>query len=90
MSDAAEIAGDRRGTPDRPPATTAAPAARSEILLEVTGLQKHFPVRSGVLLSRQVGAVQAVDGLDFDVSGGARPSAWSGSPAAARPPPAGC
>ncbi|HKS53000.1 MAG TPA: dipeptide ABC transporter ATP-binding protein [Pseudonocardiaceae bacterium] len=35
-------------------------------LLRVSGLRKHFPVRRG-LLRRRVGAVQAVDGLDFDV-----------------------
>ena len=38
-------------------------------LLAVTGLEKHFPIREG-LLQRQVGAVQAVDGLDFDVQPG--------------------
>jgi len=32
----------------------------------VSGLEKHFPVRRG-LLQRQVGAVRAVDGLDFEV-----------------------
>jgi oligopeptide/dipeptide ABC transporter ATP-binding protein len=37
-----------------------------EELLSVTGLQKHFPIRRG-LLQRKVGAVQAVDGLDFSV-----------------------
>ena len=46
-------------------ATEATPAER-EALLRVSGLQKHFPVRRG-LLQRQVGAVQAVDGLDFEV-----------------------
>jgi oligopeptide/dipeptide ABC transporter ATP-binding protein len=35
-------------------------------LLRVAGLTKHFPIRRG-LLQRQVGAVQAVDGLTFDV-----------------------
>jgi oligopeptide/dipeptide ABC transporter ATP-binding protein len=35
-------------------------------LLRVSGLRKHFPVRRG-LLRRKVGAVRAVDGLDFDV-----------------------
>ncbi len=35
-------------------------------LLGVSGLRKHFPVRRG-LLQRKVGAVQAVDGLDFEV-----------------------
>ncbi|MFD0072294.1 dipeptide ABC transporter ATP-binding protein [Streptomyces sp. NPDC127166] len=37
-----------------------------EPLLKVTGLQKHFPIRKG-LLQRQSGAVKAVDGLDFEV-----------------------
>jgi oligopeptide/dipeptide ABC transporter ATP-binding protein len=35
-------------------------------LLEVRDLVKHFPIRKG-LLQRQVGAVQAVDGVSFDV-----------------------
>jgi oligopeptide/dipeptide ABC transporter ATP-binding protein len=38
-------------------------------LLSVTGLRKHFPIRRGVL-ARQVGAVKAVDGLDFSVAPG--------------------
>ena len=38
-------------------------------LLNVTGLVKHFAIRKG-LLQRQVGAVQAVDGLDFTVRQG--------------------
>ncbi|HEX5404166.1 MAG TPA: dipeptide ABC transporter ATP-binding protein [Pseudonocardiaceae bacterium] len=38
-------------------------------LLEVTGLQKYFPVRRG-LLRLKAGAVQAVDGLDFNVRRG--------------------
>ncbi len=40
--------------------------ATGETLLKVTGLVKHFPITKG-LLRRQVGAVQAVDGLSFDV-----------------------
>ncbi len=42
------------------------PAAGTEPLLRVSGLAKHFPIRKG-LLQRQVGAVQAVDGIDFEV-----------------------
>ncbi|MFI1968938.1 dipeptide/oligopeptide/nickel ABC transporter ATP-binding protein [Streptomyces cinnamoneus] len=38
-------------------------------LLTVEGLVKHFPITKG-LLRRQVGAVQAVDGLTFDVRAG--------------------
>jgi oligopeptide/dipeptide ABC transporter ATP-binding protein len=40
-----------------------------EELLRVSGLQKYFPIRRG-LLQRQIGAVQAVDGLDFSVARG--------------------
>ncbi|MCC7451551.1 MAG: dipeptide ABC transporter ATP-binding protein [Anaerolineae bacterium] len=38
-----------------------------EVLLKVRNLKKHFPISSGLLIQRQVGAVKAVDGLDFDV-----------------------
>ncbi|MGP3981062.1 ABC transporter ATP-binding protein [Streptomyces sp. KR80] len=44
-------------------------AGSAEPLLKVSGLVKHFPIRKGIL-QRQVGAVQAVDGLDFDVRPG--------------------
>jgi oligopeptide/dipeptide ABC transporter ATP-binding protein len=47
----------------------AAEATNAEALLVVDGLQKYFPVRRGVL-QRQVGAVQAVDGLTFAVTKG--------------------
>ncbi|MPY62539.1 ABC transporter ATP-binding protein [Streptomyces spongiae] len=43
--------------------------APGEILLKVTGLQKHFPIREG-LFRRQTGAVRAVDGIDFEVRSG--------------------
>jgi peptide/nickel transport system ATP-binding protein/oligopeptide transport system ATP-binding protein len=39
-------------------------------LLSVSGLKKYFPVRRGVIIAHQVGAVQAVDGLDFAVAAG--------------------
>ncbi|MGQ0631135.1 MAG: ABC transporter ATP-binding protein [Sporichthyaceae bacterium] len=39
-------------------------------LLEVEGLVKHFPVRSGLILRRQVSAVRAVDGVDFTIAAG--------------------
>jgi oligopeptide transport system ATP-binding protein len=42
----------------------------SEPLLEVRGLVKHYPVRSGVLIDRQVGSVRAVDGVDLEVAPG--------------------
>ncbi|MCC7271510.1 MAG: dipeptide ABC transporter ATP-binding protein [Alphaproteobacteria bacterium] len=39
-------------------------------LLAVAGLKKHFPITRGVLRRRQVGAVRAVDGVDFTVAAG--------------------
>src|SRR6185369_14221295 len=41
----------------------------TEPLLSVRGLEKHFPITKG-LLKRKVGAVQAVDGVDFEVHKG--------------------
>jgi oligopeptide/dipeptide ABC transporter ATP-binding protein len=41
----------------------------SENLLEVSGLEKHFPITKG-LFKRQVGAVRAVDGVDLEVRQG--------------------
>jgi oligopeptide transport system ATP-binding protein len=36
-------------------------------LLEVRGLQMHFPVTEGIVINRKVGDVKAVDGIDFTV-----------------------
>ena len=36
-----------------------------EPVLEVRGLVKHFPLTRGIVFKRQVGAVQAVDGVDL-------------------------
>ena len=41
-----------------------------EHLVEVRDLVMHFPLTEGVLFRRQVGAVQAVDGVSFDVRRG--------------------
>jgi oligopeptide transport system ATP-binding protein len=38
-------------------------------LVRVTGLKKHYPIRSG-LLRRQTGLVRAVDGVDFEIRRG--------------------
>ena len=40
---------------------------KQEVLVKVRGLKKHFPITSGIVVQRQVGAVKAVDGVDFDV-----------------------
>jgi peptide/nickel transport system ATP-binding protein len=44
--------------------------AATENLLEVTGLEKHFPITRGIIFKRRIGAVQAVDGIDFFVRTG--------------------
>ena len=36
-------------------------------LLTVTELKQHFPIESGFILKRQIGAVRAVDGISFSV-----------------------
>ncbi|MET7638283.1 dipeptide ABC transporter ATP-binding protein [Streptomyces sp. NPDC005438] len=41
-----------------------------ERLLTVEGLTKHFPIMGGFPFKRQVGAVQAVDGVDLTVNAG--------------------
>jgi oligopeptide transport system ATP-binding protein len=39
-------------------------------LLEVTDLVKHFPIKSGILIDREVGRVRAVDGVSLTVAPG--------------------
>lgn len=39
----------------------------NDVILSVRGLKKHFPINSGFLIQRQVGAVRAVDGISFDI-----------------------
>ncbi len=39
-------------------------------LLEVKNLVKHFPIKSGIIIDRQVGAVQAVDDVNLTVHEG--------------------
>ena len=45
-------------------------AARPDALLAVNDLKKHFPIRQGILIQRQIGAVRAVDGVSFSVAPG--------------------
>jgi peptide/nickel transport system ATP-binding protein/oligopeptide transport system ATP-binding protein len=46
------------------------PVPAGDLILDVTGLQKHFPVTQGIFIRRKVGAVKAVDGLTFSVNRG--------------------
>ncbi|MEV5147798.1 dipeptide ABC transporter ATP-binding protein [Streptomyces sp. NPDC052727] len=42
----------------------------AEPILEVSGLVKHYPLTRGVLFKKQIGAVKAVDGVDFTLAKG--------------------
>ncbi len=48
----------------------AAGATSGDTLVRVEDLRVHFPITSGVVFQRKVGAVYAVDGLTFDVKRG--------------------
>ncbi|MET0317729.1 MAG: dipeptide ABC transporter ATP-binding protein [Rhodococcus fascians] len=39
-------------------------------LLEVTDLVKHFPIKSGIIVDREVGRVKAVDGVSLTINEG--------------------
>ena len=53
------------------PAAQPAPSpASAEPLVQVRGLVKHFPITQGIVFQRKIGAVQAVDGVSFDVRRG--------------------
>jgi peptide/nickel transport system ATP-binding protein/oligopeptide transport system ATP-binding protein len=41
--------------------------ASNEPLVQVRNLVKHFPITSGILFPKQIGAVKAVDDVSFDV-----------------------
>jgi oligopeptide transport system ATP-binding protein len=42
----------------------------SKVLVKVDHLTKHFPITRGIIVQRQVGAVQAVDDVSFDIREG--------------------
>jgi len=52
---------------EQKPVNAQKPAA--EVLLEVKGLQKYYPVKKGIL-KKTVGYVKAVDGVDFSIGYG--------------------
>jgi oligopeptide/dipeptide ABC transporter ATP-binding protein len=42
----------------------------AETILEVRDVVKHFPITQGIIFQRQIGAVQAVDGVSLSVEAG--------------------
>ena len=57
-------------TPVSTAGTTGTTGGGGDGLLEVSGLMKYFPVTRGVIFRQKVGAVQAVDKVDFSVPAG--------------------
>ena len=45
-------------------------AVKNDVLMEVKNLKMYFPVTQGIIIQRQVGAVHAVDGLNFAIKRG--------------------
>ncbi len=43
---------------------------KNDVLLDVKNLTMHFPIEEGFLFKRQVGAIRAVDGIDFFMNRG--------------------
>ncbi len=39
----------------------------ANVLLRVQNLVKHFPIKQGIIIQKQIGAVRAVDDISFDV-----------------------
>ncbi len=56
--------------PASTPEVAGGAGAAGDALLQVSGLQKYFPVMRGIIFRHSVGAVQAVDGIDFAISAG--------------------
>jgi ABC-type oligopeptide transport system ATPase subunit len=52
------------------PAPTGTVPSQDGALLTVTDLEKHFPVRKGLIIERTVGHVKAVDGVSFSIPAG--------------------
>jgi peptide/nickel transport system ATP-binding protein len=64
------LSGPRRSISMVPASGPPAPASTGEVVLEAQVLTKHFPVMRGAILSRAVGTVKAVDGVDFTLRRG--------------------
>ncbi len=47
--------------------STSTNGKQQDVLLQVSDLQMHFPITKGIIFQRQVGAIKAVDGIDFSL-----------------------
>ena len=44
--------------------------SENDVLIHVENMKQHFPIMRGAIISRQVGAIKAVDGITFDIRKG--------------------
>ena len=44
--------------------------SNENVMVRVDNMKKHFPIKGGLIWSRQIGAVKAVDGVSFDIRQG--------------------
>jgi oligopeptide transport system ATP-binding protein len=60
--------GDHRSKPltDAPSSSTLS----TQPLVQVDQLKKHFPIRQGLIIEREIGSVKAVDGISFSIQSG--------------------
>jgi len=47
-----------------------APSIDTPPLVQVDQLKKHFPIRQGLIIEREIGSVKAVDGISFSIQRG--------------------
>ncbi len=52
------------------PTATGSGGSEDDVLVRMTGVVKHFPIKSGFILQREVGRVHAVDGVDLEIRRG--------------------
>lgn len=57
-------------TPDHHTSTSKENSAKPEVMLRVENLKKYFPIYRGVIISRKVAAVKAVDDVSFNINKG--------------------
>lgn len=46
---------------------TPTPVEINQPLIQVRDLKKHFPIRQGLIIEKEIGSVKAVDGISFDI-----------------------
>jgi peptide/nickel transport system ATP-binding protein/oligopeptide transport system ATP-binding protein len=69
-ADGASVVSTDLGVGAEPAALSKRSKQHGDTLLEVQNLQKHFPITRGIFFRRKIGAVKAVDGLNFAVRQG--------------------